>query len=216
MKAEELIKAAHVAAETIGENCVRITAEDGWKLKHATVSETVNEQGETEKTETVSYIAELYCRPDAVLPDYEVMSDADRRRAEMAGQTLEEAKETLLAAIAEYDESAAVNSFTVMGQSQWLNKATRVALMNSATVSKAMGETAVTLWLNSTPLTLPTDTAITLLSQVEMYAQECFNVTSRHKAAVSGLQSAEECAAYDFTRGYPARLEFSLAALGLA
>lgn len=214
MKAEELIRAVHVTAEKTGENCVRITAEEGWRLKRAETSETVNEDGETETKETVFYVTELYCRPDAVLPDYEAVSDADLRKAEMAGQTLEEARETLLAAISEYDGSAAVNSFTAAGRAQWLDKATRVALMNSATVSKAMGETAVTLWLGDTPLTLPTDTAIGLLSKVEMYAQECFNVTRRHKAAAAALETAEDCAAYDYTEGYPERLEFDLPELG--
>ena len=47
------------------------------------------------------------------------------------------------------------------------------------------------------------DKAIQLLSSLEMYALECFNVTATHKAAVEKLQTVEEVLAYDYTAGYP-------------
>lgn len=213
MKASELIKAEHITAETIGENCLKITTEDGWRLKVVAVSETVNEDGETEKHETVHYAAEIFCAADAELPDYEVVQDTAVDNTDLADMSLEDAKTALLAKIAAYDESAAVNSFLLNGQALWLDKSTRIALMNSATVSKNMGVETVTLWHGEMSLTLPTEVAIAKLSEVEMYAQECFNVTSKRKYDVARLQTVEECVAYDYTQGYPERLEYDLTKL---
>lgn len=210
MKAQDLMKAAHIAAETTAEGCVKITTEKGWRLRHTETAESVNADGETETRESVFYATELFCAADAELPDYEVVEDTAHLNEELSGLPLAEAKAALVAKITEYDTSEAVNSFTVLGQSHWLDRTTRVSLMNSATVSKGMGAQSVILWLDGTPIELPTEVAIMLLSQVEMYAQECFNVTCRHKVAVAALETVEECVGYDYTAGYPARLEFDL------
>ena len=52
--------------------------------------------------------------------------------------------------------------------------------------------------------------AIMLLSSLEMYALECFNVTAAHKKAVSELTTIEEVEAYDYKTGYPKQLDINL------
>ncbi len=136
------------------------------------------------------------------------------RTAAGNGQTDEDrlafAKEMVLRNITAHDASSSVNSFTLNGASVWLDKATRVGLMNSTTIAKSMGSGATTLWLGEAKLEVECDKAIQLLSALEMYALECFNVTAAHKKAVSGLESVEEVLAYDFTEGYPGRLEMTV------
>lgn len=92
----------------------------------------------------------------------------------------------------------------------WLDKATRVGLMNSTTISKAAGQKTTTLWLGGIKLVVDCDKAIQLLSALEMYALECFNVTASHKQAVSELTTIEEVEAYDYKAGYPKMLEMSV------
>lgn len=92
----------------------------------------------------------------------------------------------------------------------WLDKATRVGLMNSTNIAKAAGQETTTLWLKGIKLVVDCDKAIQLLSALEMYALECFNVTASHKAAVSELKSIEEVEAYDYKIGYPKMLEMSV------
>ena len=123
-----------------------------------------------------------------------VSSDAD---------VLQRAKEAVLADIEAYDTSSAVNGFILNGHKVWLDKATRVGLMNSISIAKAMGQPTTTLWLGDAKLVVECDKAIQLLSALEMYAMECFNVTAAHKAAVEKLQTVEEVLAYDYTAGYP-------------
>lgn len=123
-----------------------------------------------------------------------------------ANRGLARAKREVLKQIETYDTSSAVNSFVLNGAVVWLDKATRVGLMNSTTIAKAMGQATTTLWLGGTKLEVACDKAIQLLSALEMYALECFNVTAAHKKAVGELTSVEEVLTYDYTKGYPAKL----------
>ncbi len=120
------------------------------------------------------------------------------------------AKEMLTRQIAAYDASPSVNGFSLNGLTVWLDKATRVGLMNSTTIAKNMGNETTDLWLGEAHLTVNCDLAIQLLSALEMYALECFNVTAAHKKAVAALESVDEVAAYDITGGYPDRLEMTV------
>ena len=123
---------------------------------------------------------------------------------------LEQAKVDKIAEIAAYDTSSSVNGFMLNGLLVWLDKATRVGLMNSTTIAKAAGQQTTTLWLGGAKLVVDCDKAIQLLSALEMYALECFNVTASHKAAVSELTTIEEVEAYDYKSGYPKMLEMSV------
>lgn len=130
--------------------------------------------------------------------------------AKMDALRLEQAKTDKIAEITAYDTSSSVNGFMLNGVLEWLDKATRVGLMNSTTISKAAGQKATTLWLGGAKLVVDCDKAIQLLSALEMYALECFNVTASHKAAVGELKSIEEVEAYDYKTGYPKMLEMSV------
>ena len=123
-----------------------------------------------------------------------------------ANRGLARAKREILKHIEAYDTSSAVNGFVLNGAEVWLDKATRVGLMNSTTIAKAMGQATTTLWLGDTKLEVGCDMAIQLLSALEMYALECFNVTAAHKKAVAELTDIGEVLSYDYTKGYPEKL----------
>ena len=125
-------------------------------------------------------------------------------------EKLEQAKVEKIAEITAYDTSDKVNGFVLNGAVVWLDKATRVGLMNSTTIAKAAGQKTTTLWLGSMKLIVDCDKAIQLLSALEMYALDCFNVTASHKQAVSELTTIEEVEAYDYKVGYPKMLEMSI------
>ena len=197
MKIEDLKKIGNVTVTEVKNGCVKVSADKGFILKG----------GDT-------YTSEIYCAKDAELQDYEVVAYSDYLRAEnkkkYEGKTLEEAKEMLLAEIDAYDKSSAVNGFALNGAVVWLDKATRVGLMNSTSITKAMGQPTTTLWLGESKMEVPCDMAIQLLSALEMYALECFNVTAAHKVAVSELTTIEEVEKYDITAGYPAQLRMEV------
>ena len=127
-----------------------------------------------------------------------------------ANRGLARAKREILKHIEAYDTSSAVNGFVLNGAVVWLDKATRVGLMNSTTIAKAMGQATTTLWLGDTKLEVGCDMAIQLLSALEMYALECFNVTAAHKKAVAELTDIGEVLSYDYTKGYPEKLMMNI------
>ena len=130
--------------------------------------------------------------------------------AKLDALKLEEAKAEKIAEITAYDTSDKVNGFILNGMLVWLDKATRVGLMNSTNIAKAAGQQTTTLWLGGAKLVVGCDKAIQLLSALEMYALECFNVTAIHKAAVGELKTIEDVKVYDYKTGYPKMLEMSV------
>ena len=114
----------------------------------------------------------------------------------------------LLHNIETYDTSVAVNSFMLQGKEMWLPKETRVGLVNSVTIEKNAGKETTTLWFDGAKYELPVDTALQMLSALELYALDCYNTTAAHKAAVSALASVSEIVNYDYTANYPSKLNF--------
>lgn len=195
MTIDELKK--YVSIKEIKGDCVRVKANEGYMLK----------LGE-------SYTGELFCERSAIPDNLVVVPYStyliESNKEKYKGMTIEEAKEKLIAEIKAYDTSSSVNGFMLNGLLVWLDKATRVGLMNSTAIAKAAGQEATTLWLKGIKLVVDCDKAIQLLSALEMYALECFNVTASHKAAVSELKSIEDVEAYDYKAGYPKMLEMSV------
>ena len=116
---------------------------------------------------------------------------------------LDAVKKSKLAEIEEYDTSDNVNVFYLNGMKVWLDKNTRVGLMNSTNIAKNDHKETTTLWLGSNKLVINCDLAIQLLSKLEMYALDCFNVTASHKKEVSEMTDIEKIYNYDYKVGYP-------------
>lgn len=148
--------------------------------------------------------------PKATFDETKVRDAFAQFSSKLDALKLEEAKAEKIAEITAYDTSDKVNGFMLNGLLVWLDKATRVGLMNSTTITKAAGQKTTTLWLGGLKLVVDCDKAIQLLSALEMYALECFNVTASHKQAVSELMSLEDVEVYDYKKGYPKMLEMSV------
>ena len=123
---------------------------------------------------------------------------------------LDQAKKEIIRKIDEYDTSVNVNSFKLNGVDVWLSKDTRVGLMNSISIEKAAGKEQSVLWFNNICVTVNCDSAIQMLSALELYALDCYNKTAKHKVNVQNLSSIEEVHNYDYTQGYPNKLEFTI------
>ena len=123
---------------------------------------------------------------------------------------LERAKELVFREIDQYDTSSNVNGFILNGIQVWLDKDTRVGLMNSITIEKNAGKEQSVLWLNGICITVNCDAAIQMLSSLELYALACYNKTAEHKLAISQLTDVSKVKAYDYTAGYPDKLSFNI------
>ena len=119
--------------------------------------------------------------------------------------TIEETRSQKLDESRLFDSSEAVNQFS-MG---WLNKSTRVGLMNSINIEKEAGRSETSIWIGDTKFVLSIERAIDILQQLELYALACYDTTQRHTKAIQQLETKEEIEAYNFKTGYPGKLSFT-------
>ena len=135
---------------------------------------------------------------------YDVV-DIDKR-FKTEDEVIAELKVLKIDEITKYDTSSNVNVFSLNGVDVWLDRDTRVSLMNSTMIAKNMGQENTILWLGTVKITVKCDQAIQLLSALEMYALSCFNKTAEHKKNVEALSTINEIVSYDYTVGYPEKL----------
>lgn len=127
---------------------------------------------------------------------------------ESNGNTVTDIKNAVIKAIEDYDSSTYVNTFIHNGRKYWLDKTTRMSLLNDINVLKNLKEDTITVWLNSTTsVNLPLDTTIDFLNELEVYAMNCYNVTKNHIKDITGMDDYESLSTYNFITGYPKYVE---------
>ena len=123
--------------------------------------------------------------------------------------TIEETRAQKLDELRLFDSSEAVNQFSINGVLGWLNKSTRVGLMNSINIEKEAGRSETSIWIGDTKFVLSIERAIDILQQLELYALASYDTTQRHTKAIQQLETKEEIEAYNFKTGYPGKLSFT-------
>ena len=132
---------------------------------------------------------------------------------ELSGDELKLAKQMVLAKIAVYDISDEVNGFTLGGRTAWIPREYREMFATRLEQEKRRGHETVSLDLpdaqpGDEPLTLDVETASLMLEQLNDYATDCYDVTKAHERSVAALESVGDVLAYDFTTGYPEKINF--------
>lgn len=127
-----------------------------------------------------------------------------------ANRGLARAKREVLKKIEAYDTSPAVNGFILNGQRVWLDFELRDRVYQGNERLQRIGRTDTTLWLGKQCYNLSIEQAQNIISHIEAYAKDCYNVTAAHKKAVSELTTIEEVEKYDITAGYPAQLKMEV------
>ena len=177
------------------------------------------EDGQEKVSSLCDYMLERYdYKPSMDLVLNDILASGEQASMEeireisegLGAEPLKYMKKAMLYYINIYDLSSAVNSFVLNGMEVWLDKATRVGLMNSTTIAKASGQKTTTLWFGGLKLVVDCDKAIQLLSALEMYALECFNVTAAHKKAVNELDNINAILTYNYKSDYPDKLKMEV------
>lgn len=109
-----------------------------------------------------------------------------------------------------YDSSENVNRFYLDGFPFWLDKATRVGLVNSITIEKKAKRATTCLWFGNRNINMNVDTALEALSQLELYALNCYNVTAQHLVQIEQCKSIDELRLFDIRSDYPEILQFKI------
>jgi hypothetical protein len=123
---------------------------------------------------------------------------------------LEQAIADKIAEIDAYDNSEAVNSFLLDGMPCWISMQERSTYNTSISSAELLEETTIEIPLAGQVITLPVVQAKYMLAQIQRYADKAAIVTATHKAAVAALETIEAVEAYDYTVGYPTKIEIEM------
>lgn len=125
--------------------------------------------------------------------------------------TLELAKEIKIAELTDYDNSSAVNDFTVNNTVHgWYTPEQRSNARNSIDSAKLVGIDTIYAPVGDQVFELSVSDAELYLAQIQVYADRCAAVTLTHKNNINNLTTIEDVEAYDFTTGYPQKLNFNV------
>jgi len=124
------------------------------------------------------------------------------------GDALELAHKLMQGLIAQYDKSQAVNDFTLNGNHMWLDREMRRTLRERLAREQKKGSETMHITYEGQTFQMPIADAEFMLEELEDYATECFDKTAEHSQSAAALTDVDEILAYDFTTGYPPKLEF--------
>lgn len=133
-----------------------------------------------------------------------------------AEQLFVRAQRNKIAEINHFDSSEEVNQcYIIYGDQEipyWSSKAERNDLKQAVQDYKAKGYESYRLDLRDVgvSLTFPCDALLSMLSDLEVYAINCYNVTTDHIFAVNAMNTTEELDAYNYRIGYPEKLRFTI------
>lgn len=116
----------------------------------------------------------------------------------------------VLAALAAHDKSAAVNSFTLNGETDWFPLEKRVGLRNSIQIEADVERETTTLFVNGKAIQTTPEKALIFLRDLELYAIDCNQRTETHRANINALETVQEILAYDYTASYPEKISRNL------
>lgn len=104
--------------------------------------------------------------------------------------------------IRHYDKSKNVNSFNFKEKSYWLDKNTRLGLMNLANCS----ESSVQVFLEPVFIEIDSNKLKEFLKQLEIYSAKCYINTQKHLLEIKKLRTVEDLINYNYIDGYPEKI----------
>lgn len=125
-------------------------------------------------------------------------------------------KDCILNSIYKYDNSKEVNNCYINYQDQqisyWADKQERSVLKTAIQDCIAIGREKYRLDLRNLGISIEISCELLLqmLAALEVYAIDCYNVTTDHIYAVKKINTSEELKQYDYKAGYPEKLVFNI------
>ena len=123
---------------------------------------------------------------------------------------LDQAKLTKTREIKEYNSSSNVDGFYLNGEKHWLTLDERKAAELSTKAHITLGHETTEQCMGGVFYTIPCESLIYMLAELEIYALECLNHAMRQEAEVMAMTDIEAVEKYDVTKGYPEMLRFEL------
>lgn len=140
----------------------------------------------------------------------QVQTDFAEWEARHTALLLNSAKQCKLQEITAYNTSDNVDAFLLNGEKHWLTLDERKAAELSTKAHITLGHETTEQCLGGVFYTIPCESLIYMLAELEIYALECLNHAKRQEAEVMAMTDIESVENYDVTAGYPEMLKFEL------
>lgn len=124
--------------------------------------------------------------------------------------TLDQLKFYKIQEITEYDKSKSVNEFYINNLSLWLSREERIVIKDRFSREINKGIISTKLRYSGLVIELDPKLGVEMIDVLSSYADECFDVTEDHKANVRKLTTKEEIDSYDYTVGYPEKININI------
>lgn len=103
-----------------------------------------------------------------------------------------------------------VNEFFVNDISLWLTPDLRGNIGRQIEANILLSNKTTDLPINGAVVSIPNDTAKTMLAKLELYAGQCYNIRERKEKEINALKTKEDINNYDIKSEYPEKLKFTL------
>ena len=124
--------------------------------------------------------------------------------------TIEDVRANKLRELTAYDSSSEVNTFYVNDLALWLSREERVVIKDRFQREYNDGKEITKLRYSGLSIELSPATGIQLIDMVSSYADKCFDSTETHKENINALETIEEINNYDYTTGYPEKIQINI------
>ena len=140
-------------------------------------------------------------------PDEETIQEIETEYQTFRIQTAISQK---ISEINNYNTSENVDGFYLNGEKHWLTLDERKATELSTKAHITLGHETTEQCLGGVFYTIPCESLIYMLAELEIYALECLNHAKRQVAEVMVMTDVKDVESYDVTVGYPEMLKFEL------
>ena len=135
-------------------------------------------------------------------------------------RTVNDAKTEMLHRISMYDRSDNINDFIINNEIHgWFTPEERSNYKSSIDAAKLLNVEKLSFYIKDILLEITPQMAEQMLAMIQLYADSCFIVTKQHKLAIENICNSEIYSdsekmdlidSYDYTQGYPEKLNFEL------
>lgn len=161
--------------------------------------------------EEINKLERLY-----IIPELKIKNFYDFELLKFLIKNIDSVREEKITQLLLHDSSSDVNTCYISYNNQilpyWANKTERSTLKTAINDCISAGREYYRLDLRdlNVSISIKCSEILMMLTQLEVYAIDCYNVTTDHLIKIKGFETIEEIEAYDFTLGYPEKLTFTI------
>lgn len=117
-------------------------------------------------------------------------------------------KKNMLLNAENFSNSSDIKVFYINDEPFWFDNIERITLKHKILAETEKAQSTTNIWYNGIEYVFDIDFFNNILTDVEIYASDCFDAKQNNLNEIKNLSSIEELENFDFTKNYPEILQF--------